>query len=194
MPECCVVKIFSRNFIRGTYACISSCSTGLSMRTGLGGRIAGHSKESLKNNMPAGYALFLSPNLTPQRDMYFIEKLVGLRRDSFQVSTLFTCLFNAMGIYPLIFLGLLQPSGKSDNKVRFFFQHDQNVAQSAWVRRWEGGGRKHESIPTCPGRRPPPCPHLLPLPAWLRFMHPAITEQGERECPTARKDNTLGNE
>jgi hypothetical protein len=65
----------------------------------------------------AGYALFLSPNLTPQRDMYFLEKLVGLQKDSFQVSTLFTCLFNAMGMYPLIFLALLQPSGKSDNKV-----------------------------------------------------------------------------
>ena len=54
--------------------------------------------------------------------MYFIQKLVGLQKDNFQVSTLFTCLFNAMGIYPLIFLALLQPSGKSDNKVSIVYE------------------------------------------------------------------------
>ena len=65
----------------------------------------------------AAYALILSPNQTPARDQYFIEKLVGLQRDDYQISTLFYCLFNAMGVYPLIFLSLLQPSAKSSNKV-----------------------------------------------------------------------------
>ena len=67
-----------------------------------------------------GYALLLSPNYTPSRDTVFIEKLVGLRRDEFALNTLYSCLFNAMGIYPLIFLALIQPSGQSGNKVETF--------------------------------------------------------------------------
>ena len=45
---------------------------------------------------------------------------MGLRRDEFALNTLYSCLFNAMGIYPLIFLALIQPSGQSGNKVGTF--------------------------------------------------------------------------
>ena len=76
----------------------------------------------------AAYALILSPNQTPSRDQYFIEKLVGLQRDDYQISTLFYCLFNAMGVYPLIFLSLLQPSAKSSNKVNPLMMPDTAVA------------------------------------------------------------------
>lgn len=65
----------------------------------------------------AGYALFLSPNQTSRLDTYFIKKLVGLERDDIPINTLYYCVFNALGMYPLIFTALLQPSGKSGNKV-----------------------------------------------------------------------------
>lgn len=67
----------------------------------------------------AGYALLASPNQTPYRDMYFLEKLVGLgASDGFQLNVVFTQLFFIMGIWPAIYAALLIPSARSGNKAR----------------------------------------------------------------------------
>ena len=67
----------------------------------------------------AGYALLASPNQTPYRDMYFLEKLVGLgAADGFQLNIVFTQLFFIMGIWPAIYAALLIPSARSGNKAR----------------------------------------------------------------------------
>ena len=67
----------------------------------------------------AGYALLLSPNQTPYRDMYFLEKLTGLGvEDGVQINAVFTQLFFMMGLWPAIYAALLVPSARSGNKVR----------------------------------------------------------------------------
>lgn len=66
-----------------------------------------------------GYAFLYSPNQTPLRDMYFLEKLVGLGADDgVSVNTIFTVLFNAMGLWPAMYSALIIPTGKSENGVR----------------------------------------------------------------------------
>lgn len=65
-----------------------------------------------------GYALLLSPNQTPYRDMYFLEKLSGLGvDDGVQVNAVFTQLFFMMGVWPAIYAALLVPSARSGNKI-----------------------------------------------------------------------------
>ncbi|KAK9918857.1 hypothetical protein WJX75_007539 [Coccomyxa subellipsoidea] len=65
-----------------------------------------------------GYALLLSPNQTPYRDMYFLEKLTGLGvDDGVQINAVFTQLFFMMGLWPAIYAALLIPSARSGNKI-----------------------------------------------------------------------------
>eukprot|EP00798_Chlamydomonas_sp_ICE-L_P016492 gene16492-22718_t len=64
------------------------------------------------------YVALLSPNQTPYRDEVFIKLLVGLDKDTtFAVNQIFVSVFNIMGIYPILYAGLLIPSGRSANKV-----------------------------------------------------------------------------
>lgn len=65
----------------------------------------------------AAYAFLLSPNQTPLRDQYFIEKFVGLTTDPVPINTVFFYLFYIMGIWPLIYTALLVPAAKSRNGV-----------------------------------------------------------------------------
>ena len=65
----------------------------------------------------AAYAFLLSPNQTPLRDQYFIEKFVGLTSDPVPLNTVFFYLFYIMGIWPLIYTALLVPAAKSRNGV-----------------------------------------------------------------------------
>lgn len=65
----------------------------------------------------AAYAFLLSPNQTPLRDSYFIEKFVGLANDEVPLNAVFTQLFYVMGVWPLIYTALLVPAGKSANGV-----------------------------------------------------------------------------
>lgn len=70
------------------------------------------------------YGFVLSPNQTPYRDMYFIEKLVGLgANDGVKVNTVLANMSFLMGVWPAIFSALLLPSGKSGNKVDHFDHH-----------------------------------------------------------------------
>src|SRR5579875_1935335 len=65
----------------------------------------------------AGYAFLASPNQTPYRDMYFLEKLSGLGvNDGVAINTVFTQLFFVMGIWPAIYAALLIPSARSATK------------------------------------------------------------------------------
>ena len=62
------------------------------------------------------YALNLSPNQTPARDMYFLMKLVpgsGAPDDGVAVNQVFAALFNAMGVMPALYAALLVPAGRS---------------------------------------------------------------------------------
>ncbi|KAL4426167.1 hypothetical protein ABPG77_007449 [Micractinium sp. CCAP 211/92] len=66
----------------------------------------------------AGYAFLIAPNQTPVRDMYFLEKLVGLGvDDGVAINSIVQHLFLIMGVWPLVYTALLIPSGKSDNGV-----------------------------------------------------------------------------
>ncbi|KAL3149212.1 hypothetical protein ABBQ32_002038 [Trebouxia sp. C0010 RCD-2024] len=66
----------------------------------------------------AYYAFVLSPNQTPYRDMYLLEKLSGLGADDgVAVNTVFTRLCWLMGVWPAVYASLLLPSAKSGNKV-----------------------------------------------------------------------------
>lgn len=71
----------------------------------------------------ADYGFVLSPNQTPYRDMYFLEKLLGLGvDDGVQVNTVFTRLCWLMGVWPAVYASLLLPTAKSGNKVFVFCQ------------------------------------------------------------------------
>ena len=74
-------------------------------------------KEGTEGEGAAGYAFFLSPNQTPYRDMYFLEKLTGLgENDGVQVNAVFTAICLMMGVWPCIYSALLIPSARSGNK------------------------------------------------------------------------------
>ena len=65
------------------------------------------------------YGFVLSPNQTPYRDMYFLEKLLGIgANDGVAVNTVFTRLCWLMGVWPAVYASLLLPSAKSGNKVQ----------------------------------------------------------------------------
>ena len=73
----------------------------------------------------AVYGFGLSPNQTPYRDMYFLEKLVGLGADDgVKVNIVFSNLCFLMGVWPAIYSSLLLPTAKSGNKVH---------VQQAWL-------------------------------------------------------------
>ncbi|CAG9460569.1 unnamed protein product [Pedinophyceae sp. YPF-701] len=64
------------------------------------------------------YVFNVAPNLTPLRDSYFIEKLVGIAGDDgVTLCPVYTGIFNIMGIWPAIYASLLVPSGRSSNNV-----------------------------------------------------------------------------
>ena len=66
----------------------------------------------------AVYGFGLSPNQTPYRDMYFLEKLVGLGADDgVKINIVFSNLCFLMGVWPAIYSSLLLPTAKSGNKV-----------------------------------------------------------------------------
>ncbi len=66
----------------------------------------------------AGYAIFLSPNQTPYRDSYFVEKLLGQGADDgVTVNVIFSQFWNLLGVLPATFWALIIPSSKSGNKV-----------------------------------------------------------------------------
>lgn len=62
-----------------------------------------------------GYVCVLAPNQTPTIDAFVVQKLVGLKaEDPFQVNEVFTCVWNFMGLYPLIYAALLIPAARSN--------------------------------------------------------------------------------
>jgi hypothetical protein len=63
------------------------------------------------------YAFALAPNQTPMRDQYFLEKLLNLTTDPVRLNAVFTQLFFAMGVWPLVYTALLIPAARSANKV-----------------------------------------------------------------------------
>eukprot|EP00850_Spirogloea_muscicola_P018787 SM000176S03118 [mRNA] locus=s176:9925:10253:+ [translate_table: standard] len=57
------------------------------------------------------------------RDFYFVQKLVGLRADDgFAVNQVLICVFNIMGVWPLIYAQLLFPSGRRQGQHRCCFR------------------------------------------------------------------------
>ena len=67
----------------------------------------------------AVYGFILSPNQTPYRDMYFLEKLLGLGADDgVKINIVFSNLCFLMGVWPAIYSSLLLPTAKSGNKAR----------------------------------------------------------------------------
>ncbi|XP_006857755.2 uncharacterized protein LOC18447599 [Amborella trichopoda] len=60
------------------------------------------------------YVFLLSPNQTPSRDDYFLQKLLNLKGDDgFVMNQVLVCLWYIMGLWPLIYAMLLIPSGRS---------------------------------------------------------------------------------
>ena len=86
----------------------------------------------------ADYGFVLSPNQTPYRDMYFLEKLLGLGvDDGVKVNTVFTRLCWLMGVWPAVYASLLLPTAKSGNKVFSVTALPMcivsTVSSSAWI-------------------------------------------------------------
>lgn len=66
------------------------------------------------------YALKFSPNQTPARDLYFLQKLIpgsGAVDDGVAVNGVFYALFNAMGVMPALYASVLIPAGRSRGKL-----------------------------------------------------------------------------
>lgn len=63
------------------------------------------------------YALNFSPNQTPARDLYLLQKLIpgapGTVDDGVAVNAVFYALFNAMGVMPALYAAVLIPAGRS---------------------------------------------------------------------------------
>ncbi|KAL5711923.1 hypothetical protein ACHQM5_014147 [Ranunculus cassubicifolius] len=60
------------------------------------------------------YVFHLTPNQTPSRDMYFLEKLLNLKgEDGFEMNQVLVSLWYIMGLWPLVYSMLLLPSGRS---------------------------------------------------------------------------------
>ncbi|KAL5704011.1 hypothetical protein ACHQM5_022491 [Ranunculus cassubicifolius] len=60
------------------------------------------------------YVFQLTPNQTPSRDMYFLEKLLNLKgEDGFEMNQVLVSLWYIMGLWPLVYSMLLLPSGRS---------------------------------------------------------------------------------
>ncbi|KAK9156361.1 hypothetical protein Sjap_003841 [Stephania japonica] len=62
------------------------------------------------------YVFLLTPNQTPIRDMYFLEKLLNLKGDDgFRMNEVLVSLWYIMGLWPVVYSMLLIPSGRSLN-------------------------------------------------------------------------------
>ncbi|XP_020996545.1 uncharacterized protein LOC107485638 [Arachis duranensis] len=60
------------------------------------------------------YVFFLTPNQTPSRDMYFLQKLLNLKGDDgFRMNEVLVSLWYIMGLWPLAYSMLLLPTGRS---------------------------------------------------------------------------------
>ncbi|KAK8939305.1 hypothetical protein KSP40_PGU004602 [Platanthera guangdongensis] len=60
------------------------------------------------------YVFRLSPDQTPYRDWYFIQKLLYLKGDDgYQMNQVLVALWNIMGLWPIIYGMLLLPAGRS---------------------------------------------------------------------------------
>ncbi|GLJ18382.1 hypothetical protein SUGI_0325500 [Cryptomeria japonica] len=60
------------------------------------------------------YVFILSPNQTPNRDVYFLQKLLNLKGDDgFRMNQVLVSLWYIMGFWPLVYSMLLVPSGRS---------------------------------------------------------------------------------
>ncbi|XP_058112710.1 uncharacterized protein LOC131255841 isoform X2 [Magnolia sinica] len=60
------------------------------------------------------YVFALTPDQTPFRDMYFLQKLLNLRGDDgFHMNEVLVSLWYIMGLWPLVYSMLLLPSGRS---------------------------------------------------------------------------------
>ncbi|XP_044503138.1 uncharacterized protein LOC123223815 isoform X3 [Mangifera indica] len=60
------------------------------------------------------YVFNLSPNQTPSRDMYFLNKLLNLKgHDGFVMNEVLVSLWYIMGLWPLVYSMLLLPTGRS---------------------------------------------------------------------------------
>lgn len=85
-------------------------------------------KQKSKNNpshfsLYLAYAFVLSPNQTPSRDIYFLEKFLNVAPDDgFHINTVFYCIFYLFGLTPLVYASLMIPAARSKNKVSLAFQ------------------------------------------------------------------------
>ncbi|CAL5390831.1 unnamed protein product [Camellia sinensis] len=60
------------------------------------------------------YIFNLTPNQTPSRDMYFLEKLLNFKGDDgFRMNEVLVSLWYIMGLWPLAYSMLLLPTGRS---------------------------------------------------------------------------------
>ncbi|XP_075643654.1 uncharacterized protein LOC142614900 [Castanea sativa] len=60
------------------------------------------------------YVFNLTPNQTPSRDMYFLQKLLNLKGDDgFRMNEVLVSLWYIMGLWPLVYSMLLLPTGRS---------------------------------------------------------------------------------
>ncbi|KAJ6674536.1 hypothetical protein OIU85_010780 [Salix viminalis] len=60
------------------------------------------------------YVFNLTPDQTPSRDMYFLEKLLNLKGDDgFRMNSVLVSLWYIMGLWPLVYSMLLLPTGRS---------------------------------------------------------------------------------
>lgn len=60
------------------------------------------------------YVFNLTPDQTPSRDMYFLEKLLYLKGDDgFRMNSVLVSLWYIMGLWPLVYSMLLLPTGRS---------------------------------------------------------------------------------
>ncbi|KAJ4975996.1 hypothetical protein NE237_001102 [Protea cynaroides] len=60
------------------------------------------------------YVFMLTPDQTPSRDMYFLQKLLNLKGDDgFRMNEVLVSLWYIMGLWPLLYGMLLLPSGRS---------------------------------------------------------------------------------
>ncbi|XP_072962343.1 uncharacterized protein [Typha angustifolia] len=60
------------------------------------------------------YVFQLTPNQTPYRDMYFLQKLLNLKGDDgFRMNEVLVALWYIMGLWPLVYSMLLIPTGRS---------------------------------------------------------------------------------
>lgn len=60
------------------------------------------------------YVFKLTPDQTPTRDMYFLQKLLNLKGDDgFRMNEVLVALWYIMGLWPLVYSMLLLPSGRS---------------------------------------------------------------------------------